>query len=169
MKSSAWRIKQVAAGLCWDCTAKAENGKQFCTRHRKLRLEASKAYSRKHPKSRKIRQEYRDTGRQRIFSKILSAYGGICACKGCNETNPKFLTLDHINGGGHKHRKKLGGTMQVYRFIVKNNFPPDFQILCWNCNCGKLRNDGICPHLEVSMEGDQRVEGAGARQRDLTS
>jgi hypothetical protein len=21
-----------------------------------------------------------------------------------------------------------------------------FQLMCWNCNCGRRLNDGICPH-----------------------
>jgi hypothetical protein len=23
-----------------------------------------------------------------------------------------------------------------------------FQVLCWNCNCGRAFNNGICPHVE---------------------
>src|SRR5262245_47553294 len=33
-------------------------------------------------------------------------YGTECAC--CGETHIEFLGIDHINGGGHKHRKEIG-------------------------------------------------------------
>src|SRR5665213_1527449 len=33
----------------------------------------------------------------------IAAYGGECQC--CHISEPEFLTLDHANGGGTKHRK----------------------------------------------------------------
>jgi hypothetical protein len=36
--------------------------------------------------------------------------------------------------------------MDVLRYIIKNNYPDDFQILCANCNWGKQLNGGVCPH-----------------------
>ena len=68
-----------------------------------------------------------------------------CAC--CGECILGFLTIDHIKQDGYKHRKSLGGNAQkLYLWIIKNNFPDDFQILCMNCNWGR-RYTGICPHL----------------------
>jgi hypothetical protein len=29
---------------------------------------------------------------------------------------------------------------------VKNAFPDTITLLCFNCNCGKGRNKGVCPH-----------------------
>lgn len=34
----------------------------------------------------------------KIRSEMIAAYGGCCAC--CGETEPAFLSLDHIGGGG---------------------------------------------------------------------
>lgn len=28
----------------------------------------------------------------------------------------------------------------------KNHYPPEFQVLCINCQFGKKYNNGICPH-----------------------
>jgi predicted restriction endonuclease len=84
---------------------------------------------------------------KRIRDKVLVHYGSKCAC--CGETIPEFLTIDHINNDGASHRRKLlksGGSL--YRWIIKNNFPPDLQILCWNCNCSK-GHYGICPHERI--------------------
>jgi hypothetical protein len=74
-------------------------------------------------------------------------YGGYhCAC--CREETPAFLSIDHVEGGGHQHRKSIGNG-HFYRWLKKNNYPPGFQILCMNCNFGKRMNGGICPHSEV--------------------
>lgn len=77
---------------------------------------------------------------------VLKNYGMVCAC--CGESNPIFLSIDHINGGGEKHRKEIG--RKINRWLVKNNFPTGFQLLCYNCNCGRNLNGGICPHKEKS-------------------
>ena len=75
---------------------------------------------------------------------VYNHYGSKCVC--CGEKDQRFLTLDHkYNNGGH-HRKKVGAGTKTYRWLIKNNFPPIIQILCWNCNCGKMMNNGICPH-----------------------
>ena len=76
-------------------------------------------------------------------TKVLTAYGGKCAC--CGETDMHFLTLDHILGDGRAHRRELGGTSNVYQWLIDNNFPPGFQVLCVNCNCAKQWYGG-CPH-----------------------
>lgn len=70
----------------------------------------------------------------------IKHYGGKCAC--CGESEPKFLALDHIYGGGTKHRKGKGN---IVYWIVKNNYPDLFQILCHNCNSAKGFY-GECPH-----------------------
>lgn len=78
-----------------------------------------------------------------------------CACKKCyysdHDCPIEFLTLDHINNDGAEQRKQLFGGRQggarFYYWLKKNNFPEGFQVLCWNCNCGKIRNNGVCPHL----------------------
>ncbi len=75
---------------------------------------------------------------------VFEHYGEVCAC--CGESIKEFLTIDHINGGGTKHRKKDGRKICVWLF--KNNFPKGFQTLCFNCNWGKHINGGICPHKQ---------------------
>jgi hypothetical protein len=68
-------------------------------------------------------------------------------CDCCGESDPRFLTVDHINGGGHKHRKAT--TKNTCRWLLKNNFPNGFQILCFNCNLGRERNHKVCPHQDL--------------------
>lgn len=77
---------------------------------------------------------------------VIEKYGGVCVC--CGETEIAFLTIDHINNDGAEHRRKIGhGGTQIYRWLVKNDFPPGFQTLCFNCNCAKSII-GYCPHEE---------------------
>ena len=87
---------------------------------------------------------------QKVRRIVFEHYGGTpptCAC--CGEAHYEFLALDHIKGGGEKHRKEftsgLGGH-KTYTWAIKNNFPPIFRVLCHNCN-SSLGYFGYCPHL----------------------
>ena len=68
-----------------------------------------------------------------------------CMC--CGETTYEFLTIEHLNGGGCKHRKEIGAS-NICRWIINNGFPKEFSILCYNCNCSKAYC-GECPHTKV--------------------
>jgi hypothetical protein len=84
---------------------------------------------------------------QNLKLSVLEAYGSKCEC--CQEKEPMFLTIDHINGGGNKHREEVGGGFRMYRWLKKNSFPTGYRILCYNCNCGRSVNGGICPHKTI--------------------
>ena len=70
------------------------------------------------------------------------------------------MSIDHINNDGYKHREltNIGNGSTTYFWLIKNNFPDDFQILCMNCNHGKSRNNGICPHKENEVIEDPIIE-----------
>jgi hypothetical protein len=72
---------------------------------------------------------------------VFEHYGQLCAC--CGESNKEFLTIDHIKGGGSKHREEIGPGL--YEWLIKNDFPEGFRTLCWNCNLS-LGSYGYCPH-----------------------
>jgi len=86
---------------------------------------------------------------------VFNAYGGK-KCNCCGEEEVLFLTIDHINNNGAKHRKeicksgKASGTA-IHLWLIKNNFPKGFQVLCANCRLGKHLNGGICPHKDHIM------------------
>ena len=69
--------------------------------------------------------------------KILIYYGGDPPICKCGFSDIRALTIDHINGGGCKHRKQMH--MMFYQWIKKNNFPEGFQVLCMNCQFIKER------------------------------
>lgn len=89
---------------------------------------------------------------KRLKEKVYDAYGHQCKC--CGETEPLFLTVDHTNNDGHtdmyiKSGIRIYGT-HLYKKKISENFPSKYQILCWNCNTGKHRNNGKCPHKNDS-------------------
>jgi len=102
----------------------------------------------------KNRLVYEANRRQKVREAVFNAYGGFrCAC--CDESEPMFLTIDHVNNDGAEHRKKLkskigkSGTA-FFDWLKRNNFPSGFQVLCRNCNWGKHVNHGTCPHNNKS-------------------
>lgn len=80
---------------------------------------------------------------KKVWQQVLNHYGRLCAC--CGEKREEFLTLDHKLNNGSKERKAFGTTLQILRRIIKSDFPLDYQILCYNCNCCRGAR-GYCPH-----------------------
>jgi len=73
--------------------------------------------------------------RKMMKGEIMLHYGkGQIRCCKCGFDNIKALSIDHISGGGTKHRKalKVSG-MQFYNWLRKNDYPAGFQVLCMNC------------------------------------
>ena len=103
------------------------------------------------PEHREKKLEYaRHAGkrrRDRLRAQVIAGYGGKCGC--CGEAEPVFLTLDHVNNDGAELRRTCAyhrTVHRLYRRIIEEGFPSDYQILCANCNHGRYRNGGICPH-----------------------
>jgi hypothetical protein len=88
-----------------------------------------------------MRRNIRNNEKDRVFLH----YGGyVCAC--CGFDNKDALVLDHIHGGGSRQRRSPGisSPSQHYRWIIRNNFPEGYQVLCANCNMAKGNKDK-CP------------------------
>lgn len=104
--------------------------------------------NRSHQKHKAARNAATAESRRRLKVRVLTALGGKCAC--CGELTPEFLTLDHINGGGRKHREEVGHTHKLYRAVEKEGCPKDkYRVLCWNCNAS-IGLWGSCPHSRSS-------------------
>ena len=65
-------------------------------------------------------------------------------CYRCNFKDIRALSIDHIKGGGGLHKEKLGkkGGRQFYRWLINNNFPNGYQVLCFNCQWIKRAENG---------------------------
>lgn len=114
--------------------AKKAQVREWAIAHKDRRREIRLKHSRKH----------RNLVRQLTFDH----YGRICRC--CGETMMFCPTIDHMDNDGAEHRKKRGSQsgLCLYDWLVRNDFPDNFQTLCRNCNWGRHRNKGICPHQE---------------------
>jgi len=103
----------------------------------------------KRPGKREERQKYMRNRRDKMLDEVFRIYGDRCVC--CGETNKKFLTVDHINGGGSRDRHANKG-VKFYTRIAEEADRTKYQILCYNCNCGRARNKGVCPHKEKNQK-----------------
>ncbi len=131
--------------------------KKCCSDYRKTHYKANSgkyiAYTKKWGnKNIAKRRAYGKTYKLRIKMLIFTHYGKKCEC--CGETELEFLTVDHILGGGTKHRRKAGGGFVVYGEIIKQNYPSCYRILCRNCNWA-TRLGKTCPHKALA-----KVEGS---------
>ena len=82
--------------------------------------------------------------REKLRISTLQKYGGACTC--CGESRLPFLSIDHINGGGRKHRQSLKGG-RIEQYLKKLGYPKGYQVLCHNCNMA-YGLYGKCPHKE---------------------
>ena len=84
--------------------------------------------------------------RQETREKVLEHYSeGKMECACCTENIEEFLCIDHIDGGGNVHRAEIGHGTSFYRWLINNDFPLGYQVLCHNCNLAKGFY-GKCPH-----------------------
>lgn len=118
--------------------------RRFCIERPELVKAINKRYYQLHREEQlKDSKEYR---RRRRLQVIEHYSNGTNACACCGEKHIEFLTIDHINNDGAEHRKKIGlGGGATYGWLVKNNYPKGYQVLCFNCNCA-IGVHGYCPH-----------------------
>ena len=132
-------------GYCSVCKECNKNySAQYYIKNKEKIKEKSQEYHKKYYK--KFRERHLLNSKklaQKLKKEIFQHYGLRCVC--CGESNIQFLTIDHINNDGGKHRKELG-LKTIYRWLKKSSYPKGFQTLCYNCNLGKAANGGICPH-----------------------
>jgi len=148
---------------CVECGSIPIYGKGYCRRC------YQRHYMRKWRESPLVREKYRQLRKEyykkhrdeciesfrryafKIKKEALTHYSNgepKCAC--CGEKRIEFLCIDHINGKGNEQRKRVGWGTSFYRWLRKSNYPPGFQILCWNCNHAKAIY-GRCPHQKELM------------------
>jgi len=119
------RLRRKSAGLCYNCNEPAQSG-GYCESCKKKKNDAVKIWT------------------EKLRLEVLQHYsGGTPKCACCGETEIRFLSIDHINGGGIEHRKRINGS--IYLWLRRNNYPEGYRILCHNCNFS-YGLYGNCPH-----------------------
>lgn len=165
-------LERKSLGLCTKCSAKAITGKTYCAECKKIDQELHKKYWENRRKNNlclfcgdakeikgKSCQECKTKFKNRrdlYISMALEAYGNKCVC--CGEAEKIFLTIDHINNDGAEHKRNVG--KHIYKWLKDNNYPKDnYRLLCYNCNSGRARNKGVCPHEEKRQKGEINQRG----------
>jgi len=89
-------------------------------------------------RAKRLKQRQDNYERRRL--KVLSAYSaGTLSCIVCGFNDVRALNIDHINEVGSKHKNRLGGCI-LTKYLIDNNYPPGYQVLCSNCNAIKEYN-----------------------------
>ena len=134
---STVRHKQYCSKYCYQ--------RQYYLNNKdKYTIYAKKHYTKYKEKYNKQAREWHQNNKERMNEigrksrikrkqDILNHYGGI-TCSICGNTDIEVLTLDHIKGGGTKTRRKFKDGHATYRWIINNNYPKGFRVLCRNCN-----------------------------------
>ena len=68
---------------------------------------------------------------QEIRNELFELLGG-AFCVKCNFSDKRALQIDHVNGGGNKHRNTLTSHRQFADYVKLHL--NEFQVLCANCN-----------------------------------
>lgn len=121
---------------CKACTRKNNNARDnkrdsVGTSSWERRREYFRQYQESGQRKAKVNARYRE-----LRDAIISGYGGKC-CK-CGFTDRRALQVDHVNGNGRRERKELKSSATIWRKIIRAGFPPEYQILCANCNSIKM-------------------------------
>lgn len=142
------RLKS-ADGLSW----KQRNRESVNARRRAMYPLKAEAFRKKASAYRKANPikvlAYNAKWRRKFYGSLrremVASYGGCCAC--CGESEFIFLDLDHTNNDGKQDRLLRGNSQRLMVWMKANGWPRNgYQLLCCNCNQGKARNGGVCPH-----------------------
>ena len=121
-------------------------------------LEYQKEWKNKNPNYmkewEKNHPERKDYHKKKITRYRMEALNHYCGnnnlgpwCQCCGITEVEFLTIDHMDDNGAKHRREInsrGGT-DFYLWLRRNHWPDGYQVLCFNCNLARGYH-GYCPH-----------------------
>jgi hypothetical protein len=94
-----------------------------------------------------VLMEKAKNGHKNTKLEVFTRYSnGTPTCKQCGFSDLRALSIDHINGGGLKHRRLLGisGGSGFYHWLKRNNYPEGYQVLCMNCQYIKKETNKEC-------------------------
>lgn len=77
-------------------------------------------------------EEERNKQINRIITLQIYTNGKMECCL-CGEDDIDVLSFDHIYNNGNIHRKEIKNC-HIARWLIRNNFPEGYRVLCRNCN-----------------------------------
>jgi len=99
---------------------------------------AKERYAKTYPIIRDHHLKYmHDKGVNKRLEILYWYSNGEMNCNECGELHYEFLAVDHMDNNGYAHRSS--GELKKYsnniiNYLIGNNFPEGYQILCHNCN-----------------------------------
>ena len=149
------RKSRIDRGLCTACGGSPPRpGRMTCSKCSDKQKKRAQTSENKEKERQRSRKRYKENPKQhakvcrnyinKLKEEMFNLYGNKCEC--CGETTKEFLTIDHINGGGGKHRKENHQSI-LYKKIIQENDKNKYRTLCMNCNWGsRLSGTNTCPH-----------------------
>ncbi|HEA68231.1 MAG TPA: hypothetical protein ENI07_15635 [Desulfobacterales bacterium] len=156
------RLNSLSMGGNGILRPKKEKDAEYYSKNLESHREKSKEYYWKNRDKILAQKKAKDREAKEI---VVKAYGGKCEC--CGESIIEFLTIDHINGDGHLHRRKVGKGRKIYQDLINLGFPKDnYRLLCFNCNITRGFY-GYCPHHPDNKQDISHVPFNPGRKRTV--
>lgn len=146
-------MPKCTCGKCQKCRNRKATRKWYRNNKEKARVIARRYYAKNPEKMTALTKKwqaknpekviaYRRKLRADAFEHYSTTRPPSCAC--CGLATREFLSIDHINNDGNKHRAVIG-RQPIYRWLKAHSYPKGFQVLCYNCNMAKAFFK-VCPH-----------------------
>lgn len=117
-------------------TKKSIRHKKYYNNHlNELRKKHRDYYNSHKEQLRRYQRELRIKNKHDV---IFHYTNGKMCCMACGYDVFEILTVDHIYGNGGKHRRAIN-SISIWQWLIRNNYPKAYQILCYNCNILKER------------------------------
>jgi hypothetical protein len=79
-------------------------------------------------------KKYNRLDHQKRKIAVLNHYSqGTNTCAFCGISDIRVLSIDHVEGCNKEQREKCGHGGHFYWWLIKNNYPIGYQVLCMNC------------------------------------
>jgi len=105
---------------------------KYLKEYRKKNKEKIRERTKRWRERNKDRIDKRITKRRRFIREETIKFLGN-KCKKCGFSDWRTLQVDHVNGGGGKEKRELGGSRTGLLKRIKET-PEKYQLLCANCN-----------------------------------
>ena len=124
----AWRKKK----LLQDPDYRKREHKKYRAAHLEELTAKSRVY-RSRPEYKEYARTYAEERTRSLRYQILSHYSGSDQpyCNKCGFDDIRGLCVDHINNDGCKDKR---ANQTLHLWMIKNNYPEGYQVLCANCN-----------------------------------